>query len=121
MSLYEGLNLDDNDYRKTICDERMEMRKKIKTELNKSIYKVRNENYSDAEKPVIYLISNAIYGGYSFMLFCQRKDWDGLRSCELHNLNSYYTALYTPGAPKLIIDTLLKQKNKIEDHIMTEV
>ena len=121
MRLYNSLNLDDNDYRKTLCDERLEMRKNIKTELTKSIIKVRNENYSEAQKPVIYLISNAINGGYFFMLLCQRKDWIGLHNCELHNLNLYYTALYTPGAPKMIIDTLLKQKNKIEDYVLNEV
>ena len=116
MSLYKSLKLDD-DYRKSICDERLEMRKNIKSELTKSIYKVRNENYSKAEIPLIYLISSAINSGYSFMLLCERKNWKGLQKCELHNLNLYDAALYCPQTPGKIIDTLLKQKNNIKDYM----
>ena len=120
MSLYKNLNLDD-DYRKIICDERLEMRKYIKSELTKSIYKVRNENYSKAEKTVLYLISGIINGGYSFMLLCERKDWIGLQNCELHNLNLYYKTLYTPNTPRPVIDALIKQKNRIEEYVANSI
>ena len=117
ISLYDQMDSEDESIQ-NICAKRLEVRRMIKTELSESIDKVRNENRSAAEKPIIYLISEAIMGGFKLMLLCQRKNWQGLYKCELHNLSLYYNALYTPNAPKEIIDSLLTQKNRIEDYMI---
>ena len=119
MSRYKLFINGDLNY-KSICKERLEVRKKIQTELTKSIFKVRNENCSEAGKPLLYIISKILKGSFSLEFLYHNKDWPGLQRCEMNNLHLYYKALYTPRAPKTIINLLLGQKKMIEDYLHRE-
>ncbi|MCP9201204.1 hypothetical protein MKO06_14940 [Gramella sp. GC03-9] len=119
MSRYKLLN-QAGDSRKSVCNERLEVRKKIRTELTQSIHKVRNDNCTEAEKPLLYIISSSVRGSFFMRYLFLNKDWRALQSFERHNLHLYYEALYTPDASRKIIDLLLRQKERIEDYLQED-
>ncbi|MFV8224723.1 hypothetical protein [Christiangramia aquimixticola] len=95
----------------------MRKRNKIKNDLHLSINKIRNENRLWPEKFFIYFISYLKGRKAGIGRSSKKPKWKNVSRNELKNLKLYYTALYTKGAPKPIIDMLLQQKNDIEAYL----
>ncbi len=115
--IYDQLSETD-EQTKTICIERSGKRKKLRSEIEGSLCKIRNEKELLAEKTLIYVISKTISLTSSVVVYFQSEDWDSIISWEKRNLNLYYITLYTPNAPKPMVDMLLRQKSCIEDYLM---
>ncbi|TBW28335.1 hypothetical protein [Gramella sp. KN1008] len=120
MNLYDVLSTTDES-RKSICIERSTRRKKIKTELDDSLGKVRNRKGLLAEKAMFYSISKINHGSSRLIFYFEPKDWNIVTKWEFKNLSLYYDALYTPNIPKPVVDMLLKQKHEIENYLSEEV
>ncbi len=104
-----------------ICAQRLDQRKKIKNELDETIRKIRKEKGLWLIKMLYYSSMFYIKADKGFHGLFYKEGWSKIFRYELKNLNTYYSALYTPKAPKNLIDMLLLQKNRLEGYIIKDL
>ena len=122
LKIYYSLyyNVEGND-RKSFLSEKISTREKIKLELQESLNKL-DKNSASYFSRLSILIFAGMCSQYHFIKDrFQTINWQTCHEQELHNINLYYSILYSRQYPKFMTDLLISQKSAIEDMVMVEI